>query len=159
MVGSRGVCGCPPCSLYTLGQLCRSLYLISTRFLVIVGSLCFFGRLRLRQKEGVTRIPESKRMRCTASRAFDTRHRLLFRENEHTRREGSRHRRAVHIHGCGPQTGTVRRYAPVPNEGAVPIAPRVEEHCAPSAHATRHHPQRSHASMPVCARRRSTWCR
>ena len=25
-------------------------------FLVILGSLCFFGRIRLRRKEGVTRI-------------------------------------------------------------------------------------------------------
>mmetsp|Transcript_36725 Transcript_36725/g.118478 ORF Transcript_36725/g.118478 Transcript_36725/m.118478 type:complete len:251 (+) Transcript_36725:555-1307(+) len=33
----------------------------------IYGALCFFGRIRLRQKEGVTRITESKRNRLASS--------------------------------------------------------------------------------------------
>ena len=73
----------------------------------------------------------------------------LFGKMELTAREGTRHRRAVHFHGCGPQTGTADGYPPVPNEGAESIALRAEEHRAPSAHAFLQRPQGSHASMPV----------
>ena len=58
---------------------------------------------------------------------------ILFRKSEHTLREGSRHRRAVHAHGCGPQTGTADGSPPVRTEGAVSIARRAEEHHAPRA--------------------------
>ena len=78
----------------------------------------------------------------------------LFRKMELTAREGTRHRRAVHFHGCGPQTGTADGYPPVPNEGAESIALRAEEHRAPSAHAFLQRPQGSHASMPVPSWRR-----
>ena len=38
------------------------------------GSLCFFGRIRLRQKEGVTRIYESKRRRLSCRPVQNARH-------------------------------------------------------------------------------------
>ena len=59
----------------------------------------------------------------------------LFRKIELTAREGSRHRRTLHFHECGPKTGTADGSPPLPTEGAVPIARRAEEHRAHSAHA------------------------
>ena len=70
---------------------------------------------------------------------------FAFPKMEQSRREGSRHRRAVHFHGCGPKAGTADGYPPVPIEGAVSIARRVEEHCAPSAHTFLQRPQLSDA--------------
>ena len=105
-----------------------------------------------------TRRFDSQLMRCTARKAFPQRKPLLFRKMEQSRREGSRHRRAVHFHGCGPKAGTADGYPPVPIEGAVSIARRVEEHCAPSAHTFLQRPQCSHASMPVTSRRRCHRC-
>ena len=72
---------------------------------------------------------------------------MLFRKNEQTAREGTRHRRAVHSHGCGPQTGTADGYPPVPNEGAVSIARRADEHCMPSAWRRQQLPRRGRGKV------------
>ena len=50
-----------PCVWASLGQL----WVKMRGILIDLGAIIFFGRLRLSGKEGVTRIPESKRARQT----------------------------------------------------------------------------------------------
>ena len=66
--------------------------------------------------------------------ANTTSQRVLFRKTEHTRREGSRHRRTLHRCEPATQTGTRAPIEPVPTEGAVLIACRSRSpHSPPNA--------------------------
>ena len=79
--------------------------------------------------------------------------RLLFRKNEQTRREGSRHAPPVHGHGCPLSTGTGPGYAAVPVFGPVRIARTAAELCSHSARRLRRRPRRSDNNGGRCARR------
>ena len=89
-------------------------------------------------------------MRCMNRRC----ERVLFRNMWHTRREGSRQRRALHVSAVATQTGSAPPIDPLPTEGAVSIPFATEECRAHSAQRRCVVLRHGHANMAAQARRR-----
>ena len=81
----------------------------------------------------------------------------LFRKIQLTEREGTRHGCVFQIQGCGLSAGTADGYPPVPIEGAVSNAPRVEELCVPSSRRRLEH-RRVQAQHVDGMARRGSYC-